>query len=141
MKALREWHRAVGEKRFVERSGKERDALIALRAGLIQEEWNEVVAELLAYGIGNIVDESLDGGKSSSLEALAKELADLLYVIYGTADLLDIPLEAVFAEVHRSNMSKIGPDGEVLRRADGKILKSATYREADVHGAMTGSWR
>jgi predicted HAD superfamily Cof-like phosphohydrolase len=140
MKALREWHRAVGEKPFIERTGKDRDNLIALRAGLIQEEWNEVAAELLNYGIGNIVEESLTGGKSSDLEALAKELADLLYVVYGTADLLDIPLEAVFAEVHRSNMSKVGPNGEVLRREDGKVLKPDNYRQADVHGAMTGEW-
>jgi predicted HAD superfamily Cof-like phosphohydrolase len=72
-------------------------------------------------------------------EALAKELADVLYVVYGTADLLEIPLEAVFTEVHRSNMSKVVA-GEVIRREDGKILKPDSYREADVHGALTGEW-
>jgi predicted HAD superfamily Cof-like phosphohydrolase len=37
-------------------------------------------------------------------------------------------------------MSKVGPDGQVIRREDGKILKPDTYREADVHGAITGEW-
>jgi hypothetical protein len=31
-------------------------------------------------------------------------------------------------------------DGQVIRREDGKILKPDAYREADVHGALTGEW-
>lgn len=144
MASLRQWHQAVGEKKFIERGSKERDDLITLRAVLIQEEFKEVLGALLEYRVSGLVDEYLPGDSHNAegepLEALAKELADLLYVLYGTADLLDIPLEAVFAEVHRSNMSKVGEDGTVLRREDGKILKPDTYREADVHGAMTGEW-
>lgn len=60
--------------------------------------------------------------------AVAKELADVLYVTYGAANALGIDLPAVFVEVHRSNMSKVGPDGEVVRRADGKVLKGPSYQ-------------
>ncbi|MET8468422.1 MazG nucleotide pyrophosphohydrolase domain-containing protein [Streptomyces sp. NPDC006422] len=60
--------------------------------------------------------------------AVAKELADVLYVTYGAADALGIDLPAVFAEVHRSNMSKVDADGQVLRREDGKVLKGPGYR-------------
>jgi predicted HAD superfamily Cof-like phosphohydrolase len=42
----------------------------------------------------------------------------------------------VYAEVHRSNMSKLGPDGRPVRRHDGKVLKGPNYREADVLTAM-----
>ena len=41
---------------------------------------------------------------------------------------LGVDLPAVFVEVHRSNMSKRGADGRVLRRADGKVLKGPGYR-------------
>jgi len=38
--------------------------------------------------------------------ALADGLADLLYVVVGTMIAFDIPMEATFAEVHKSNMTK-----------------------------------
>ncbi|MDX3260813.1 MazG nucleotide pyrophosphohydrolase domain-containing protein [Streptomyces sp. MI02-2A] len=152
MKALRQWHEAVGEKRFIERNEAERDDLVDLRSTLIWEESQEVLEALLDHRKTQIMDDFFEANPAATVtgrgtreapgryEALAKELADLLYVIYGTADLLEIPLEAVFAEVHRSNMSKVRPDGTVLRREDGKVLKPDTYREADVHGAITGEW-
>ncbi|RZU36046.1 putative HAD superfamily Cof-like phosphohydrolase [Streptomyces sp. BK022] len=152
MAALRQWHQAVGEKKFIERDAAGRDELIALRFALITEEAQEVLEALLNYAKTKIMDDHFEAHPEATItglhvveaprryEALAKELADLLYVVYGTADLLEIPLEAVFAEVHRSNMSKVGPAGEVIRREDGKILKPDTYREADVHGAITGEW-
>lgn len=140
MEALREWHQAVGEARFIERDSKGRDDLVALRYNLISEEAGEALEELKNYRIAGLVDEYISGVPTADLRALAKELADILYVVYGTADLFDIPLEAVFAEVHRSNMSKVGPDGKVIRREDGKILKPDTYRAPDLRGAFTGEW-
>lgn len=154
MAAVRQWHRAVGEKPFIERAERERDDLIALRSELIAEETQEALEALLNYRKAQIMDDFAQASPTALLfpggkpdpeaphwyEALAKELADVLYVVYGTAELLEIPLEAVFAEVHRSNMSKVGPNGEVIRREDGKILKPDAYREADVHGALTGEW-
>ena len=64
----------------------------------------------------------------TAYKAVAKELADVLYVTYGAADALGIDLQAVFVEVHRSNMSKLDADGRVLRRADGKVLKGPSYQ-------------
>lgn len=64
---------------------------------------------------------------------VAKELADLLYVTYGAGDTMDIPMDDVYAEVHRSNMSKLGRDGKPIRREDGKILKSELYKPADIN--------
>lgn len=93
-----------------------------LRFNLIREEYLEVTDELLPLIAGSQVD----------LAALAKELADLLVVVYGTARAFGIPIDAVFAEVHRSNMSKLGRDGKPIRREDGKILKGPSYTPADV---------
>ncbi|MGE3537747.1 MAG: PilZ domain-containing protein [Candidatus Tectimicrobiota bacterium] len=88
------------------------DATCALRLTLIQEEFDEL-REALAQG--DITD-------------VAKELADLLYVVYGTAVSCGIDMAPVFQEVHRSNMSKVGGQ----KRADGKWLKPAGYQPAQL---------
>ncbi|MCS6292960.1 MAG: hypothetical protein H8J66_07790 [Nitrospira sp.] len=83
-----------------------------LRIRLIQEEFDEL-------------KESMAGG---NLAALAKEMADLLYVVYGTAVSYGIDMEPVFREVHRSNLSKVGG----YKREDGKWVKPPTYSPAKI---------
>ncbi|HSF26991.1 MAG TPA: reverse transcriptase-like protein [Actinomycetes bacterium] len=68
--------------------------------------------------------------------AVARELADVVYVAYGTALTYGIDLDAVLAEVHRANMSKLGPDGRPRRRADGKVLKGDGFAEPDVAAVL-----
>ena len=103
---------------------------IERRGRLIEEESQEVL-EALDYldrtDIG-ITSATLDEAR----EELAKELADLLYVVYGTAEELGIPLEEVFKEVHKSNMTKVWEDGTVKHNEFGKILKPATYDKPDL---------
>ena len=84
----------------------------ALRVRLIQEEFEELQAALTA----------------KHLPQIAKELADLLYVVYGTAVSYGIDMEPVFQEVQRSNMSKVGG----YKREDGKWIKPPTYSPADI---------
>ena len=84
-----------------------------LRVRLIQEEFDEL-KEAMATG---------------NLAAVAKELADLLYVTYGTAVSYGIDMEPVFQEVHRSNLSKVGG----YKREDGKWVKPPTYSHADIN--------
>ncbi|MEI8014918.1 MAG: MazG nucleotide pyrophosphohydrolase domain-containing protein [Nitrospira sp.] len=83
-----------------------------LRVRLIEEEFDEL-------------KESMVGG---DLAAVAKEMADLLYVVYGTAVSYGIDMDPVFREVHRSNMSKVGG----YKREDGKWVKPATYSPARI---------
>ena len=54
------------------------------------------------------VDEYLLGTKNKDLENIAKELADILYAVYGTIleHGLQNKIDEIFLEVHRSNMSK-----------------------------------
>jgi predicted HAD superfamily Cof-like phosphohydrolase len=59
---------------------------------------------------------------------LTDALCDLLYATYSYGLAFGIPLDKCFDEVHRSNLSKIGPDGKVTFRSDGKVLKPASYR-------------
>ena len=62
----------------------------ALRLHLICEEVNELALALM----------------DSDEVAAADALADLLYVTLGSAVAFSIPIDLVFAEVHRSNMTK-----------------------------------
>lgn len=84
--------------------------------------------ELLREEAAEVAEVSVTG----PLDKLAHELADVVYVAYGTALVHGIDLDAVIAEIHRSNMTKLGPDGRVVRREDGKVLKGRHYRAPDV---------
>lgn len=75
---------------------------------------------------------------AADLTAVAHELADVVYVAYGSAYSLGIPLDAVLAEVHRANMSKFDADGKPVLREDGKILKSERFVPADVTAVLRG---
>lgn len=66
------------------------------------------------------------------LVGVAQELADVVYVAYGTALTYGIDLDAVLAEVHRANMSKLQADGTPRMRKDGKVLKSDLYETPDI---------
>lgn len=93
------------------------DAEVAnLRRVLLQEEVYEVDLAIANQDVYN----------------LAKELADVVYIAYGTAVTYGIDLDKVFAEVHRSNMSKLDEDGNPIFREDGKIMKGPNYFEPDV---------
>ncbi|MER6563069.1 MazG nucleotide pyrophosphohydrolase domain-containing protein [Streptomyces sp. NPDC001027] len=88
--------------------------------------------DLLAEEAAEVAEVSVGG----PLDRLAHELADVVYVAYGTALVHGIDLDAVLAEVHRSNMTKLGPDGRIVRRADGKVLKGEHYEAPDVSAVL-----
>lgn len=88
------------------------EATRQLRVRLIQEEFTELQEAMAAQ----------------DLPGVAKELADLLYVVYGTAVSYGVDMDPVFREVHRSNLSKVGG----YKREDGKWVKPPTYSPADV---------
>ncbi|MFC8997755.1 MazG nucleotide pyrophosphohydrolase domain-containing protein [Streptomyces rochei] len=90
--------------------------------------------ELLAEEAAEVAEVSVTG----PLDRLAHELADVVYVAYGTALVHGIDLDEVIAEIHRSNMTKLGPDSRVSRRADGKVLKGDHYEAPDVAGVLRG---
>lgn len=99
---------------------------LALGASLISEEHLELQAEfdkLMGYVLKNeLVPQEI-------MEAFIKELADLIYVCYWTAARFDIDLDEAFLRVHLSNMSKVGPDGKVIKAPNGKVLKPETYHK------------
>ena len=69
---------------------------------------------------------------------IADALTDMLYVLLGTFithGLQDIA-EELFAEVHRSNMSKLDEQGKPIFRQDGKVLKSDQFSDPDLRSII-----
>lgn len=64
-------------------------------------------------------------GEPKDLVHVGKELADVLYVVFGSARRFGISLLPVFRVVHASNMSKL--DVGASFNTDGKLLKSPNY--------------
>lgn len=63
----------------------------------------------------------------------AKEAIDIIFVAAGFLNSLGIDVEAAWAEVLRSNMSKLDPEtGKACRREDGKIMKGPNYSPANL---------
>ncbi len=123
-----------------------------LRAKLIMEEAEETMSTLGVYrnskGVFCVDADGMDS------VGTADGLADLLYVTFGACLEFGIDAQAVFDEVHRSNMSKAWHNDELVdmpkdcsefeikhpmycvKRADGKIIKSPSYSPADIKSVL-----
>jgi|TARA_R110000822_G_C15227424_1_gene484975 predicted HAD superfamily Cof-like phosphohydrolase len=77
-------------------------------------------------------DEMYDG-YTGNLENELKEMADLLYVLYGYARVKGYNLNKAVELVHQNNMGRmLQPDGTIKRRADGKVIKNPDYPKVDL---------
>jgi len=94
------------------------DKLILLRFALMQEENNEY----------------LEAAKNNDLVEIADALGDMLYILCGTIleHGMQYKIEEVFNEIQRSNMSKLGADGNPIFREDGKVLKGPNYFKPNI---------
>ena len=87
------------------------DKIIQLRIDLIKEELKEFQ----------------DAINNKDLLEIADALTDILYVTYGAGHSFGIDLDKCFAEVQRSNMSKLGENGEPIYNEHGKVMKGPKY--------------
>jgi predicted HAD superfamily Cof-like phosphohydrolase len=115
---LAEFHDALGDRR-----GRQNPAL---RITLHEEEHAELVEALQETDLRLTV---VTCSPREAVEHVARELADVVYLAYGTAHAFAIDLDAALAEVHRAAMSKLDPATMVVRE-DGKILKPHRVRSA-----------
>ncbi len=74
-------------------------------------------------------EEYLEAVQNNDLVEIADALGDMLYILCGTIieHGLQHKIEEVFAEIQRSNMSKLGEDGKPIYREDGKVMKGPNY--------------
>lgn len=100
---------------------------VRLRMRLIREEYEEVMADCSKLLKAKRMCDKID-----HMRALLKELADLRYVVEGTAVALGMDIDGAFEEVHRSNMSKLDEEGRPVKDAGGKAMKGPNYSPADM---------
>ena len=74
-------------------------------------------------------EEYLEAAQAGDLVEVADALGDMLYILCGTiiSHGFQDKIEAVFDEIQRSNMSKLGTDGKPIYREDGKVMKGPNY--------------
>ena len=113
VQAIANFHRAFGVALVDSWTNPERRDL---RRRLIVEEF----IEYIAGESNNDATETLDA------------LVDLVYVIVGAALEYGMDFAGAFRAVHAANMAKLGPTGEPIMREDGKVLKPAGWRPADL---------
>ncbi len=111
------------------------------------------VTQNLRYRL--IDEEAQELAEATNTTEYLDAVGDLLYVAYGAAlagGFSAHQIDAAFCEIHRSNMSKVWTDDEldripadsrshrvgenrhIVRRNDGKIVKSPSYSPARLEG-------
>jgi len=93
---------------------------------------DEATMNLRLKLIAEEVAEFAESVQNEDLVNAAKELSDILYVVYGAGIAMGLDLDEVFAHVHDSNMSKLGADGKPVYREDGKVIKGPHYYSPDL---------
>lgn len=111
-------------KQFMEAFGQE----VPARATFPDEETMQLRLKLIAEEVA----EFAESVQEQDIVNASKELADILYVVYGAGLAMGINLDQVFHDVHNSNMSKLGADGKPVYREDGKVIKGPNYYKPDL---------
>jgi predicted HAD superfamily Cof-like phosphohydrolase len=79
-------------------------------------------------------EEYFEAAQNNDLIEVADALGDMLYILCGTIieHGMQHKIEEVFNEIQRSNMSKLGEDGQPIYREDGKVLKGPNYFKPNI---------
>lgn len=108
----------------------------AVPTGVVPGEVQELRVELIREELDELIEAMAD----RDVVGIADALADILYVTYGAAHVYGIPIDKVFAEVHRSNMTKLGSDGRPVYREDGKVVKGPDYEPPNIVEILASAW-
>lgn len=132
------------EMRIVDCTNSEKVANFRRKFGLPNEKRPVVPsAEMFLFRYGHVMEEMtelLEGYRERDVPKMADALADILYLTYGTAHECGIPIDAVFAEVHRANMRKVratGSDDPLGKRGSRfDVVKPPGWQPPDVAGVI-----
>jgi len=108
---------------ILEEFGKKLDAMAVMLLAAGPTDGRMRRARLICEETGELLRAMAKGDRVE----IAKEAADVHYVVYGTEDAYDIPADQVFCAVHCSNMSKTQD-----RDSGGKILKGPDYKAPNI---------
>ncbi len=144
IKLVKEFHQKFGHPVASELTVQS-DKIRLLRFRLIMEELLEFGRAIGIDGLHQLNDEEFEAkvkrtlagyaiaqGAPVNLVEAADALGDIDYVTQGANLVFGFPAEAVVAEIHRANMSKLGADGQPVYDEHGKIQKGPNYAAPDV---------
>jgi predicted HAD superfamily Cof-like phosphohydrolase len=97
------------------------DTIVELRKNIMWEEF---------------MNEFFPAIDKRDLAAIAQEGVDVIVTVIGTLWAFGIDPEPIWNAVHRANMAKVGPDGKVKKRFDGKVLKPEGWTAPDIEGEL-----
>lgn len=83
-------------------------------------------------GAAHRITITVDPHRPPNMVGMADALGDSDYVVSGANLAFGFPAVAIMAEIHRSNMSKLGADGRPIYRQDGKVLKGPNYTPPNI---------
>lgn len=83
-------------------------------------------------------EEYFEAANNNDLVEVADALGNMLYILCGTIieHGMQYKIEEIFEEIQRSNMSKLGENGEPIYREDGKVLKGPNYFKPNIKGIL-----
>ncbi len=83
-------------------------------------------------------EEYLEAVKNNDIVEVADALGDMLYILCGTilTHGMQHKITEVFEEIQRSNMSKLGQDGNPIYREDGKVMKGPNYFKPNIKAIL-----
>jgi predicted HAD superfamily Cof-like phosphohydrolase len=111
---------------------------------------SELVELARASGVRLLVDTQEDGDEDAAVRCeptpidyydpveAADALGDIKYLADGGNVVYGFPGDLVIAEIHRSNMSKLGDDGKPIFREDGKVMKGPKYFKPNIRRVLFG---
>ncbi|WP_240674172.1 nucleoside triphosphate pyrophosphohydrolase family protein [Crenobacter cavernae] len=110
---------------------------LALWQTMLTEEWGEFATALADYSTLAEVDKAEARRRRAELAA---EGVDLINVVIGLLVSQGLPVDAMFDAIHSANLAKCA-NGEVVRRADGKIMAAGRQGRRDRRRRSAGRSR
>lgn len=125
IKAVQDFHEAFGLGVKHEPVARLSEQKLKLRFDLMDEENREY----------------LEAAVNNDLVEVADALGDMLYILCGTIleHGMQHKIEEVFNEIQRSNMSKLGADGNPIYREDGKVMKGPNYFKPNIESILNAA--
>ncbi len=122
LKAVQDFHEAFG-------LGIRQEPVASLPEEKLQLRFNLMAEENEEY---------LEAARNGDLVEVADALGDMLYILCGTIleHGMQYKIEEVFNEIQRSNMSKLGSNGQPIYREDGKVMKGPNYFKPDIESIL-----
>ena len=94
--------------------------------------------ELHSELLNEELDELWEAEINRDMKEVADAIGDSIYVLYGRAVHMGLPINRILQEIHASNMSKLGEDGKPIYREDGKVLKGPNFFEPRIQEILDG---